>query len=450
MLLSLSLLPAADERVTVFRSGPFEVYSTAGDKPAREILNRLEQFRHVFGHTLGKDDLQTVWPVRIRVVKPARNQVLPPGIAFQRDLFTATLEAGAPLSRFFYLDLGKLLLEANIASLTDPIERGLLTLYSTIEINGPRVTLGAPPPEAERTRDWARMHLLSVHPDYSGRLRVMLANLQKGVDPEPACRNAFEKTPAEIERQLDAYIKAGQYGTTSLAGRPIRPDFDFPGKPLDPPPADAKSALDLLDAGDLAGAAQLNPRWGEPVFRLAQKESDPAKIVEGIRKAIALDPRNRSYREALAAAIGQNQLAIEEERRHRIEDQRRELETLKLDALRRIREAEMKANEGKQPVDESKVQEWWDGAKPPGKLSGTLQRVDCIGAMARLVVLPAAGAKPVQLLVRDPGKIVLQGGGVTTLGCGAQRPPRRVTVEYFPKPDSKMGTAGDAAVVEFQ
>ena len=36
-----------------------------------------------------------------------------------------------------------------------------------------------------------------------------------------------------------------------------------------------------------------------------------------------------------------------------------------------------------------------------------------------------------------------------TLGCGVQK-PRRVTVGYFPKPNAKLGTAGEVATIEFQ
>jgi hypothetical protein len=35
------------------------------------------------------------------------------------------------------------------------------------------------------------------------------------------------------------------------------------------------------------------------------------------------------------------------------------------------------------------------------------------------------------------------------LGCGVQK-PRHVTIEYFPKPNAKLATAGDVATIEFQ
>ena len=53
------------------------------------------------------------------------------------------------------------------------------------------------------------------------------------------------------------------------------------------------------------------------------------------------------------------------------------------------------------------------------------------------------------LRFRDPGRIVITGGGEHALGCGAHK-PQRVTIEYFPKPDARLTTAGEVASIEFQ
>ena len=36
-----------------------------------------------------------------------------------------------------------------------------------------------------------------------------------------------------------------------------------------------------------------------------------------------------------------------------------------------------------------------------------------------------------------------------SLGCGVQR-ARRVTIEYFPKPNQRLATVGEVATIEFQ
>jgi hypothetical protein len=55
-----------------------------------------------------------------------------------------------------------------------------------------------------------------------------------------------------------------------------------------------------------------------------------------------------------------------------------------------------------------------------------------------------------QLLVRDPSQIVIVGGGEKAFGCGAQKPPQKVLVEYIAKPDAKQRIAGEAVSIEFR
>src|SRR5580692_3910469 len=66
VILLLTSALAQAEKWTEYRSGPFRVLSDAGDKPAREALNTLEQLRYLLGTFLGsKDGLDTVWPVEL-------------------------------------------------------------------------------------------------------------------------------------------------------------------------------------------------------------------------------------------------------------------------------------------------------------------------------------------------------------------------------------------------
>jgi hypothetical protein len=60
-----------------------------------------------------------------------------------------------------------------------------------------------------------------------------------------------------------------------------------------------------------------------------------------------------------------------------------------------------------------------------------------------------AGGSTLKLLVVDPGKIILSGGGEQSLGCGAQK-SRRVTIEYWAKSNPRLGTTGEVATIEFQ
>ena len=56
LFLALALISsAAADRWLLVRSGPFEIYSSAGDRAARERLNALEQFREAPGATLASE-----------------------------------------------------------------------------------------------------------------------------------------------------------------------------------------------------------------------------------------------------------------------------------------------------------------------------------------------------------------------------------------------------------
>ena len=100
---------AAEDRWIEIRSGPFDVLSDAGDRPAREALNQLEQVRYLVGTALGKLDLTTVWPVRVVVRKAGP----PVPLTWTRDSYTGALTAGAPIPRAWLRECIRLLIESN-------------------------------------------------------------------------------------------------------------------------------------------------------------------------------------------------------------------------------------------------------------------------------------------------------------------------------------------------
>ncbi len=64
-------------------------------------------------------------------------------------------------------------------------------------------------------------------PDYYGKIRVLLYNLRHGVAEDPAYRNAFGKSAAEVEAAAKKHFAAGNFQTTSLPSRPMA-EGDFP------------------------------------------------------------------------------------------------------------------------------------------------------------------------------------------------------------------------------
>jgi len=545
------LLPlSAAASWTRFTSGPFEVMSSAGTKDGRETLVRFEEFRHALGLVLGDDDLQTPLPVRILLFKSGAPETPEPVIR-GRDQYAIVLTAGQPAGPELFARLTQLFLDTNSARMPERLERGLVALFSTIEVTGIRITLGRPP--AQPDLDWARMHLLAVDPEYYGNLRVLTYNLRRGVAEDAAFRNAFGKTPEQIEMQAQLHLAAGNFQSTSISPRPMSPQ-DFPERSVEPAAAqlavadlllgdssravyrdliaqkarvpEAWEGLGMLALRDqqaeearqdfasameagaksanlyleyarlerdsykalavLEHAAKLNPKLAEPHFLIAQRQTDRLKRIQQLKEAVKLDARNLAYWQALAeayleaheyphaaeawrsaeqAAATPGDRTRMQRKRQEVEDQRldweaaerqrkadeeaREIERLKAQARADLRELEARANRGQSAAaPNEKVVPWWDAAKPSGLASGVLKRVDCLGKQFRLVV-EGDDRKTVKLLVTDPKQVIITGGSELTLNCGTQS-GRRLKIEYFPKSNVKLATAGEVATIEFQ
>jgi hypothetical protein len=357
--LFIPLAAAAGDRWISIRSGPFQVLSSAGDRSARQLLNQLEQVRYLLGAALGKDDLKTDWPVRIVIAKPLGAAVP----VLTRDTYTGSLPPDIAMPPQCLREVVRILIESNAGRMPAGIEAGLADFYSTAQASGPKVTLGAPPPPARRDQDWARIDLLSTSPDYAGKLRVLLYNLQRSGDLLPSFRNAFAKTPAQIDTQAAALLASGNFPTILVSARPLNPERDFTPRAVEGPlgavamadlersasayqalvataPAEAHEGLGLLalaakyedearkelaaavEAGstsarawlecarlnpdaakaktELQKAAELNPNWDEPAVLLAAAESDDSQKLRWLKTAASLAPRNAAHWVAVA------------------------------------------------------------------------------------------------------------------------------------------------------
>lgn len=525
-----------------FRSGPFVVMTNDGEKQGRETLNYLEQLRYALGTQLGQPDLPSVWPIRVVMLKDAKSGELLKKTAFGRDSWMCSTTELGPDS---VAPIVGILLDSWQGTVPAQIERGLTQLYSTLQVDGTRVTLGAVP--AQKDRDWSRAHMLTVLPEYSGKMRVLLFNLGKGVDKDVAYRNAFEKTPEEIESALNQYIEAGSYGTYPVSGRPLNLRKELLPKKVEPAAvalyladlqlaagnptarasyealrkqlpesieaqeglgmlaakaseteraatllANAKSAAALVDYAKLQPdpvqrraalikASAANKLWAEPHRMLAAMDTDPARKLASLRTATQLDPHNgetwiqlaglqeankqfaeaakswaaaertaddaagrdriRQARSAMERRRVEQQIADRDEARRKAEQ---EIQDLKNRALTEIRAAEARANAGKPVIDASTLPEYKE--EKPKKIAGSLQRVECLGGNARLYV--ATGRKVVRLLVADPGRVAIAGGGEKALSCGMQKPATSVVVEYLPA--ATAGVLGEVVTIEFR
>jgi hypothetical protein len=498
-----------------YRIGPFHVISDAGDKAGREKLNQMEQLRYALGTELGKvgmgkDGLVTMWPIEL-VLFPNQREYLAhaPGKPFTEG-GSATLSAWSadtPLPREWLRALARLLIDENSGRMPDAIETALCDLFSTIKVNNTKVSLGAPLPEGElqkeRLRAWAKMQMLATRPDFSGKLRVYLNNMQQNGDEGVAVRNAFDLTAAKLDVQLDAYVKAGKFEAVTAGGEALDPNRDFPEKPVEKtvvdgliaelgaggknfPPDSPRGLVEKNTHASLELAIKANPKWAEPQFKLAQIETDSLAKMKELKAAATLDPRNASYWQALAEAqaaaddydnaakswslaehaakdeperarIHIAKMALdaaradftEAEKRRRAEEAARDLERVKAAAAAEVHAAEAAANArlnaGKEAYQ--KPQAWWD--EPTGaKVEGKLTRVECLNGPLRLTIQKDGGAA-VKIAVRDLKKLTVNGASEAKFGCGVAKPARKIRLTYEAKPDAKLGTLGDVLVVEF-
>jgi hypothetical protein len=350
-------MPVAAQRWTAYRSAPFTVFTNGSEKDAQDALATLIQLRYTLSEKFGKD-LQPVWPV---AVVQRKNEAALTDVRLSRDSYLLTVPTG-PLPRQVVRNITALLLRENAMTMDPAIEGGVATVFSTLAVSGPRVTLGAPPPPGERNLEWARMHLLLTDTRYSGTARVLLSNFAKGIDGDAAWKNTVGTLQREFDKQAQAHLAAGQFGTIALNGKPID-ERRLRGEELEPPDAAlltadlagtsaayravvtkypdlapakeglgialvaegmkqealpyltgatsarALAALDTKDA--LEKAWRANPRWSLPHAMLARHEEKASDQAQRYRKAAELAPREVKLWRAAAQAFAQAELQVE-------------------------------------------------------------------------------------------------------------------------------------------
>jgi hypothetical protein len=352
-------------------------------------------------------------------------------------------------------------------------------------------------------RAWAKMQMLSTNPDYSGKIRVYLNNLQGVGDEALASRNAFGLTPAKLNEIAEAYLRGGKFDAAAVSGEAINPNLDFVEKPVEKatveallaevsaggknfPPESPRGLVAKNTRPALELAAKANPRWGEPYFRMAAIDAGVAAKIQDLKMAAKLEPRNSAYWQALAEAqtsadqyadadkswsaalkaapndgererikqirrdFDEKRAAFEAAEKKRIaSEQVAELQRIKDSAAAEVHAAEAAANKKAGPLEsKEKPVEWW--ADPPGEsLSGSLARVDCLAAGALRLTINIDGGGTIRLLIRDLKQVQVKDVGQTKFGCGVTRPARKIRVIYNVKADAKLNTVGDVAGVDF-
>jgi hypothetical protein len=161
------LAPAAEPHWIRARLGPFEAISDDGRRPAIQALSQFVEFSNALGTVLGQPDLKLEPPIRIVVFRTAQDLAAHCPSERLRTGRDRTMVCALPegqLAQPLLRELTHKLLENNFPSIPANIETGLETFFSTVQSTAVRVTWGAPPPQAERTRDWALIHRIITLP----------------------------------------------------------------------------------------------------------------------------------------------------------------------------------------------------------------------------------------------------------------------------------------------
>ncbi len=299
--------------------GPFAVYSEANAKETRECAAELEQFRFSLGELLGRRDLTIRPPLELFIVRQP-----PPdsGPLTTRTGAIALLQGAGSLTPAVRRNVARILLEQNVGRMPPSLEQGLETFLSTTELRGAKVTWGAPPPADQRDANWALVDWLITNPETYGNVRVLLANLENNVDEAVAYQNAVHKTPAEVQREVQAYVASARFQTIDGPSRALSPERDLSLRPVGSDEINLRLA-DLLNGGSqVRYLAMLNQgihqaEAEEGLGMLASRGKDAAAAAEYFRKALddgsknavalieyaRLEPNPAKARDALETAV---------------------------------------------------------------------------------------------------------------------------------------------------
>ena len=228
LILMAAAIPAAAQKWVRARLGSFESISDDGRNSAVQALSQFEQFRFALGSAMGQTELRLDPPLRIVVFKNDRELAASgcTGLQQGRERLTACATAEGQLPASLLRTLTRKLLEENFAALPTPMETALVSFFSTVQSSAVHVTWGAPPPAAERTRDWAFLARLITQADTAGRAHIYLHNLSRGMEIPAAIRSMGED-PAKLNSDVDRYFAAGVFTSGRAPSRPLNPDRDF-------------------------------------------------------------------------------------------------------------------------------------------------------------------------------------------------------------------------------
>lgn len=241
----------AAERWTCVATPNFEVYTTAGPRAAQDALKRFEQVREFFTQSL-KVVASTEAPVRLILFQSAKefepykpNEAAAafylPGL--DRDFIVVgdLDEQFWPVATHEYVHL---LLKYSGSKTPLWLGEGMAELFSTMTQVGDKMRVGVPPPghlaamrqdkpmpleelfgvdhSSDRyttkrhagkfySQSWALAHMLFLDPRYMTARPAFLHAVLAGTPPEEALAKVYAKTAAQVNRDLEGYVRQGSF-----------------------------------------------------------------------------------------------------------------------------------------------------------------------------------------------------------------------------------------------
>ncbi len=192
------------------------------------------------------------------------------------------------------------------------------------------------------------------------------------------------------------------------------------------------------DLDELKKATTLNPRKSEYWNALAEVYLDNNQFAEAAKsyraaEQAAADPAEKERMRKAWSRIETEKLDYQDSEKRRVSDAtQQELQRLKEKAIADLHASEAKINQRLGGTTPATVVPWNEAGEPV-TLEGELRQVTCVGTTTTIVI-EGPDQQMIKLLLKDRGQ----------LPCGAQK-SHHVSVEYTPKPDAKLGTAGELA-----
>ena len=327
----------AADNWTYGRSDNFEVYTTGGEGRAREALNYFEQVRAFLTVFLGVSP-STSAPTRLIIFSNERQfaPYRPNEVAFayyqpgpDRDyIVMQALDANAyPVVVHEYTHL---LIKHSGALYPLWFNEGIAEFLSTLERNGNEMNFGQVPLGPLRylqegvelmsfdrlfgvghssaeyntkahagvfySQSWALTHMLLSDERYLPGAGKFLAMMERGAASATAVEQAFGKTLAIVDRDLNGYIRQNRYRYRHLPFK-LPPTVRFPTRPVDAFDADLVTANLLANSGDREAAARA------AFERLASQKPDDLALIESRAYFEVRREQSANARSHLARAV---------------------------------------------------------------------------------------------------------------------------------------------------